>query len=123
MAFKKGQSGNPAKKFTKENQPLKNGRPKKLPALDELMAKVLGDEVDGKTKAEQILDSLIREAKKGNTKAAEILLDRGFGKVRQGVDVTSNGNTIGAVIGWDGEEDNKANKEADRSKEYRPTEE
>ena len=66
--FKKGQSGNP------------KGRPKKLPKLDELLADVLGDEKQGITAAETILKRLREMAVKGNLKAAEMLLDRGYGK-------------------------------------------
>lgn len=72
--FKKGQSGNP------------NGRPKKLPELDKLLADVLGEEKDGITAAEAILKKLRQMAAHGNLRAAEILLDRGYGKPRQSVD-------------------------------------
>ncbi len=74
--FKKGQSGNP------------NGRPKKLPQLDKLLADVLGEEKDGITAAEAILKKLRQMAAQGNLRAAEILLDRGYGKPRQAVDNT-----------------------------------
>jgi len=74
--FKKGQSGNP------------NGRPKKLPELDKLLADVLGEEKDGLTAAEAILKKLRQMATGGNLRAAEILLDRGYGKPRQSVDST-----------------------------------
>lgn len=67
--FKPGQSGNP------------NGRPKKLPELDKLLADVLGDPVeDGKTAAEAILQALYKASLKGDTRAAEILLNRAYGK-------------------------------------------
>lgn len=59
--FKKGQSGNP------------NGRPK-LPDLKEAMAKVLGEEKDGRTALEAILAALRLKAARGDAKAAELLL-------------------------------------------------
>ena len=67
----KGVSGNP------------KGRPKKLPELDKLLADVLGEEKDGVTAAEAILRVLRAKAAKGDLRAAEILLDRGYGKARQ----------------------------------------
>ena len=70
--FKKGQSGKP------------NGRPPKLPDLHILLANVLGKEnKDGLTAAEEILLALHAKAKKGDTRAAELLLDRGYGKPKQ----------------------------------------
>lgn len=69
--FKKGQSGNP------------KGRPPKLPKLDELLAKVLGEEKDGKSAAEAILMALRAKAAKGDIRAAEVLLERGYGKSKQ----------------------------------------
>lgn len=73
--FKKGESGNP------------NGRPRKLPNLDVLLADVLGEEKDGVTAAQAILMKLRQTAAGGNTqtaiRAAEILLDRGYGKPKQ----------------------------------------
>ena len=72
--FKKGQSGNP------------NGRPKKLPELDKLLADVLGEEKDGVTAAEAILKKIRQMAASGNLRAAEILLDRGYGKPRQSIE-------------------------------------
>jgi hypothetical protein len=70
--FKKGESGNP------------NGRPPKLPELHVLLANVLGKEgKDGQTAAEEILNALHARAKKGDTRAAELLLDRAYGKPKQ----------------------------------------
>lgn len=64
--FKKGQSGNP------------NGRPRKLPILDKLLADVFGDD-----EMEKILKAVYARALKGDTRAAEIILDRGYGKARE----------------------------------------
>ena len=70
--FKKGESGNPS------------GRPPKLPELHVLLANVLGKEdKDGLTAAEEILNALHARAKKGDTRAAELLLDRAYGKPKQ----------------------------------------
>ena len=68
--FKKGQSGN-----------LK-GRPK-LPDLSEAMAKILNEEKDGKTALDAILAALRAKAAKGDVRAAQELLDRGYGKAKQ----------------------------------------
>ena len=78
----KGVSGNP------------KGRPKKLPELDKLLADVLGEEKDGITAAEAILRALRAKAAKGDIRAAEVLLDRGYGKPKQSVDHTSAGERI-----------------------------
>jgi hypothetical protein len=71
--FPKGTSGNP------------KGRPKKLPEIDKLLADVLGSTDDSKSPAHEILKALLLKAKKGDVRAAEILLDRAFGKPKQGV--------------------------------------
>ena len=72
--FKKGQSGNP------------NGRPRKLPELDKLLADVLGEEKDGITAGEAILKAIRAKAAKGDVRAAELLLDRAYGKPKQSID-------------------------------------
>lgn len=64
------------------------GRPRKLPALDKLMADVLGEEKDGITAGEAILKALRAKATKGDVRAAEVLLDRGYGKAKQYIDNT-----------------------------------
>lgn len=58
------------------------GRPKKLPKLDELLADVLSREVNGRSAAESILLALVAAAKKGDCRAAELLLNRGWGKLK-----------------------------------------
>jgi hypothetical protein len=80
--FKKGQSGNP------------KGRPPKLPQLDKLLDSVLGEEKDGMTAAEAILKALRLKAAKGDVRAAEVLLDRAYGKAKQPIDHTTKGEAI-----------------------------
>lgn len=80
--FKKGQSGNP------------NGRPKKLPSLDLIMANVMGQEKDGITAAEAIIMKLREQAAKGDIKAAQLLLDRAYGKAKQNIDITTQGEKV-----------------------------
>jgi len=81
--FKKGQSGNP------------KGRPKKIPELRELLANVLGDEKDGKTAAEAILMAIRNKAIKGDVRAAELLLDRAYGKPKSELELSG---IVGTVI-------------------------
>ena len=81
----------PAKKGEVRNP--KGAKPK-IPALDDLLAKVLGDEQNGLTAAEAILKALRGKAIKGDIRAAEVLLDRAYGKAKQPVDHTTNGNDL-----------------------------
>lgn len=80
--FVKGQSGNP------------NGRPKKLPALDLIMTNVMGDEKNGISAAEAIIMKLRDMATKGDIKAAQVLLDRAYGKAKQDIDITTQGEKV-----------------------------
>jgi hypothetical protein len=84
----KGKNGGTLQRLNKGETGNPNGRPKKLPELDKLLADVLGEEKDGLTAAEAILKKLRQMATGGNLRAAEILLDRGYGKPRQSVDST-----------------------------------
>lgn len=94
MPFKKGEIPEGAKPFAKGVTGNPNGRPKKLPKLDLLLVEVLGNEDDDNSEAKQILASLLKEAKSGNTKAAEILLDRAYGKSAQTLDLTTKGESF-----------------------------
>lgn len=78
--FKKGETGNA------------NGRPKKIPAIDELLAEVLGKEKDGKTVAQAILSALSAKALKGDIRAAEVLLNRGYGLPKQHIKNENTGS-------------------------------
>lgn len=71
--FKKGQSGNP------------NGRPK-LPDLKEAMAKILGEEKDGKIALEAILAGLRAKAVRGDARAAELLLKYTYSQPTQKIE-------------------------------------
>lgn len=76
--FKKGQSGNP------------KGRPKKIPEIEEMLADVLGKVTNGRTAAKGILTALLKKASKGDIRAAELLLDRAYGKPKTHVQATVN---------------------------------
>lgn len=71
-----------------------NGRPKKLPAIDKLLAEVLGGEDEEDSEAKEIIIAMLKEAKLGNTKAAEILLDRAYGKAKLNIDHSSSDGTM-----------------------------
>lgn len=76
------------KHFVKGDDSRRNlkGAPPKLPALDELLARVLSEEQNGLSAMEAIIMMLRAKAAKGDLKAAEILLDRGYGKPKQSID-------------------------------------
>lgn len=58
----------------------RNGAPRKLPDLDKILADVLGKEDKGRTAAEMIIEALKSKAYKGDVRAAEVLMDRAYGK-------------------------------------------
>jgi len=66
-----------------------NGRPRKIPAIDDIMANVFDEQ-----KMSALIEALEKQALKGNVRAAEVLLDRAYGKARQSMDITSNGESI-----------------------------
>lgn len=68
----------------------RKGRPKKLPLLDDILAEVLGDSGDGKSEAFEIIKAMTMRAIRGDVRAAELILDRGYGKVKQSVDLDAN---------------------------------
>jgi hypothetical protein len=74
--WKKGESGNPA------------GRPKQLPELRPMLARLLSEPTpEGIEAAEAIVRGLIREAAKGNTRAAELILRRAYGDTPKSLEV------------------------------------
>lgn len=68
--FKKGSPGGP-------------GRPKKLPELDILLVEELGEEKNNITKAQAIIKKVTAMALAGDLRAAEVILDRAYGKTSQ----------------------------------------
>ena len=64
----------------------RKGAPKKLPELDVLLANLLGDEKNGMTAATAILQAMFAKALKGDVRAAELLMDRAYGKAKQTID-------------------------------------
>lgn len=67
--MKKGETLNP------------KGRPKKIPELEKLLSEKSDSEYQG------VINALFKQAKKGNVRAAELLLDRAYGKVKQDLGV------------------------------------
>lgn len=65
----------------------RNGRPKKLPELEQLLAEVLGEEKNDITAMQGILLALRKKALSGDVRAAELLMDRGYGKLKVTKDV------------------------------------
>ena len=78
-----GRNGGKLKTGGAKNQ----GRKKILPALDLLIAEVLADEQNGMSAAEAILKVIRSKAIKGDLKAAEMLLNRAYGKPKESIEV------------------------------------
>lgn len=82
--MKKGGNPQNLKPFKKGEDPRRNlkGAPK-LPDLDELMAEgVSKEDLIG------IISAQITRARKGDTRAADFIFDRGFGKPKQSTELT-----------------------------------
>jgi len=79
------------KKFQAGNNANPNGRPRKLPNLDKLLGDVLGTEEDNKDGWAVIIEALKRKAAKGDVRAAELLLNRGYGKAKQFINLNHEG--------------------------------
>lgn len=88
--------GRPPKEhqFKKGIAPNPNGRPKKIPALEELFLKVMTEKKDGLEAAEAVILQLRNKAIRGDMKAIEYLLNRIYGKPKESVDITTKGQSI-----------------------------
>ena len=88
MPFKKGETPKGAKPFKKGQSGNPKGRPKEIPDLKEVLNEVLGDEKDGITAMTAIFMKLRQTAMQNNMtgiRAAELLIERAYGKVKQDV--------------------------------------
>ena len=86
MARKGGAPENlkPFKKGEDERRNLK-GRPPILPDLKSAIARCLAEEKGGITALDTILAALRLRAAKGDVRAAQELMDRGFGRATQNI--------------------------------------
>lgn len=95
MPFKKGETPKGAIPFVKGKSGNPAGKPCKIPGLDKLLAEVLGEDKDGITAAKAILMALRAKATKGDVRAAEVLLDRAYGKsISKVAQVDSEGKDV-----------------------------
>jgi len=85
--WEKGQSGNP------------KGRPK-MPDLKEAISKILSEEKNGQSALEAVLIALFNRALKGDVRAAQELLDRGFGKSQQNIDLSTLGQPLSINVNF-----------------------
>jgi hypothetical protein len=85
--WRAGQSGNP------------KGRPP-LPDIRPVLALVLAEPVAGVPSLVAVLRALRDRALAGDVRAAEVLLDRAYGKATLHADVTSGGERIAPPIAW-----------------------
>lgn len=100
MPFKKGETPKGAIPFVKGKSGNPAGKPCKIPGLDKLLAEVLGEDKDGITAAKAILMALRAKATKGDVRAAEVLLDRAYGKAKQVTEEIGNSQiTLNIVRG------------------------
>jgi len=75
-----------ATRWKKGFKPPGAGRPRKLPSLDAVLTRVFGVTSDDEvSKIDEIMMAMYKQGKKGNTQAANIVLDRVGGKVAQKV--------------------------------------
>ena len=58
-----------------------------MPDVKDALARVLAEEKDGLTALDVVFRALRLTSTRGDVRAAEVLLDRAFGKSRQSVDV------------------------------------
>tara|TARA_R100000808_G_C2131781_1_gene140851 strand:- start:215 stop:529 length:315 start_codon:yes stop_codon:yes gene_type:complete len=77
MPFKPGKSGNPATQFKKGQSGNPKGRKN---AAKDILNKILDTEIEDRTKREQILNTLVNMASRGNLHAIREVLDRTEGK-------------------------------------------
>jgi hypothetical protein len=83
----------------KKRKPFKKGDPRinrkgapKMPDLKEALARCLGKVNKKKeTALDEIVEALRKQARQGNTRAAQLLMDRGFGLAKQTIEHQGDG--------------------------------
>lgn len=80
--FKPGESGH-----TRAKRPIRKVKHRALPDLPQLLAECLSATLDGKSAMKLILEALRERAIAGDIRAAELLLDRSYGKTPQTIEV------------------------------------
>jgi hypothetical protein len=105
MPFKKGQTPPGAILFVKGQSGNPKGRLKDIPELKQLLAEVLAEDKDGINAAKAILMALRAKATKGDVRAAELLLDRAYGKATQ--NLNHSGSLVPIQINYIQQEGNE----------------
>ena len=77
----------------------REGRPRKLPDLDSLLIDVLGERIHDKEALKDILIALRKKAIAGDVRAAELLLDRAYGKLKQQQEHSGFISAVPPIIG------------------------
>lgn len=85
-----GRNGGTINRLEKGESGNLNGRPKKLPKLDDLLAEVMGEEKDGKTAMYMVLIKLRQDAIKGDKVAAKILIEHAYGKAKERIQLETD---------------------------------
>ena len=88
--FREGRNGGKLKSGNNVNM---TGRPK-LPDLKEAIAKVLAENNGDLSALDVIILALAKKAAKGDVRAAQELLDRGYGKSKQVIEGSLSTDTV-----------------------------
>ena len=79
----------------------KSGRPRKLPNLDSLLIETLGERIGDREALKSILIGLRKKAIAGDVRAAELLIDRAYGKLKQQQELSgipASANPINIIV-------------------------
>ena len=71
-----------------------------MPDLKEAISKILSEEKNGQTALDAVLIALFKKALNGDVRAAQELLDRGFGKSQQNIDLSTLGQPLSINVNF-----------------------
>lgn len=78
-----------------EKPPVGVGRPKKLPSLDLALQRMLEEKKDGLTGLEAMLKGVRNKViRTGDARGLMVILERAYGKVKQDIDITTQGESL-----------------------------